>query len=260
MVRVFLVFLGALVFASNPLAFAQYTNQNGYNNEDFRTNGESRFLEEYLNPSSKIIFDVGANMGEWSLIAKKQAPNAVIHAFEPHPQIFDLLKYRAQEKQITCNQLALSNTKKEIDLWVWGGTTDLIKSGLNGLYYRPLLKNAFNQEPTKIKVTTQTLDQYCKEHKVSHIDLLKIDTEGSELDILLGSQNMISSRSIDCIQFEYGGCYVDSQAKLESIFHMLVKNNYEIFRILPNKLLPIPNWDPTLENYQYSNYAGILKK
>lgn len=238
----------------------EFSIRNGYNNCDFFTNGERWFLSKHLNYKVSTIFDVGANVGEWSAIAAEFAPNATIYAFEPHPEIFELLKLRSLRKKVVCHQLALSNKKKEVDLWVWGNDRNIEKSGLNGLYYRPILKTAFKVEPNRIKINAVTLDEFCQKNKVGHIDLLKIDTEGSELDILLGAEKMISNGCIDLIQFEYGGCYQDSQTKLESVYRLLVKNSYDIFRILPNMLLAIPIWDAKLENFQYSNYVAIRRK
>ncbi|MBS0605189.1 MAG: FkbM family methyltransferase [Verrucomicrobia bacterium] len=238
----------------------KYTTENGYNNCAFHLNGEEFFLTKHLNDRNNVIFDVGANIGEWSSIAAQCAPNAVIYAFEPHPAIFEILKARATSNSIVCHQLALSDREKTLDLWVWGDSNDLNKSGLNGLYYRPILKDMFNQTPERTAVHAITLDDFCQQNQINHIDFLKIDTEGSESDVLRGSASMISNHCIDTIQFEYGGCYIDSKTKLESIYHYLKSNGYSIFRILPDRLLPIPVWDSELENFQYSNYVAILKQ
>ena len=68
---------------------------------------------------------------------------------------------------------------------------------------------------------------------------------------------MISARRIDLIQFEYGGCYLDAKSTLKEVYHFLKAHGYRLFRILPHALKPIPAWEESLENYQYSNYVAM---
>ncbi len=236
----------------------EFTSSNGYNDCNFFTNGEHAFLRSYLKPNTKVIFDVGANIGDWSKMASRYAPNAKIYAFEPHPKIFKMLSKNFPSKKVVCVPFALSNHQQEALLWVWGEDADTEKSGLNGLHYRPILKDMFNKEPFSIEIFTLTLDSFCEENGINRIDYLKIDTEGNELAVLEGSDKMLSNGNINVIQFEYGGCYIDSKTTLENVYRLLKKHNYKVFRILPDKLFPITDWSSGLENFQYSNYVAIL--
>lgn len=239
------------------------TNHEGYDNCDMKTNGEENFLRE-IAPSVKLAFDVGANIGDWTGSLLKYGHPDKIFAFEPHPQIYSkLVEKHKNYEGFSAHQLALSCEKTNKNLIVWNNplandNRQIELSGLNGLYHREILKNLLHKTPTEIPVICDTLDSFCKEKQINQIDLLKIDTEGSELDVLIGSKEMLENKAIRQIQFEYGGTYLDSHILLETVYNLLIGYGYRIFRILPGRLLPIPFWNPVLENFKYSNYVAKL--
>ena len=53
-----------------------------------------------------------------------------------------------------------------------------------------------------------TLDKFCAEQNIERINDLKVDTEGSDLDVLLGANEMLTNQKIDLVQVEAGlvGC------------------------------------------------------
>ena len=59
---------------------------------DFAVNGEIWLLDRLKNTSVEMIFDVGANHGNWSAAASERFPNAVIHAFEITPAAYKYLE------------------------------------------------------------------------------------------------------------------------------------------------------------------------
>ena len=61
------------------------------NNCDIRTNGEGYFIEKHKE-TFDIVFDVGANIGEWSQYMYNAKPNSKIYSFEPSKQTFTRLK------------------------------------------------------------------------------------------------------------------------------------------------------------------------
>jgi hypothetical protein len=93
------------------------------------------------------------------------------------------------------------------------------------------------------------------ENVITQIDFLKIDTEGHELDVLQGSEKMLSEGRIKCIQFEYGGTYLDANITLEQVFNLLKKYNYKISKLGNSE---IENFTSNLENYTYSNFLAKI--
>ena len=104
-----------------------------------------------------------------------------------------------------------------------------------------------------------TLDSFCKQHKINHIDFLKIDTEGSELNVLKGAHTMLKNHNINVIQFEYGGTYPDANITLEQVYNFLAELEYDIYRIVNDGLIHVDSWHTQLENNQYSNYLAVAQ-
>ena len=104
-----------------------------------------------------------------------------------------------------------------------------------------------------------TIDIYCAEQNINRIDFLKIDVEGHEFEVLRGASKMLRANKIKIIQFEYGGSYLDAHVFLKDIFRYFENfNNYKFFKILPNSLEYIANYNQQLDNFQYSNFAVIF--
>lgn len=236
-----------------------FSANNGYNCIDSTCNGEALFLEKYLNKDTSIIFDVGANVGAWSDLVIEYFPNAQIYAFEPTPEAFRKLKIKQDKNELKAFNLAIGECDALMDFWCWGNQNFGFHE-LNGLYYRPNLKDFLHTQPSKISVTVTSLDKFCRIHNIQKIDFLKIDTEGNEWGVLLGAKQLISDGKIDTIQFEYGGCYLDSCTKLEDVYKFLKSEGFHIYRLGALRPIEVDAWKPSLENFQYSNYVASKQK
>ena len=80
---------------------------------------------------------------------------------------------------------------------------------------------------------TITLDQYCKLKNVNWIDLLKIDTEGLDLEVLRSGESLIKSGSIEYIKIEIN-CIENNLAE---IVNYLTEFNYALIGTLNNKYI-----------------------
>lgn len=217
------------------------------------TPSEKRIIKEKIK-NNNIVFDVGANIGEWSQFTINNFPNVIIHAFEPIPEIYKLLeKNMAKYKNIILNNVALFNDNKSTKFYYYVNI-----SKMSSIFRRrhEVEINIIKSKPKIINVPTILLDDYCKYKNINKIDYLKIDTEGAEFPILIGSKNMISTRKIKKIQFEYGECFLDGGTKLENVFKLLLNNGYKIFRITKTDLIPIPEFTFKLEDYVYTNFLA----
>jgi|GEM_PF-5716816 len=145
------------------------------------TNGiyENNEIKTVLNNLSNesVFFDVGANVGIYSLCAVNKYPKITVHAFEPVTQTHNIFieninKNFFNTRHITLNSQALSN--KNGDAFI---TTDCHSSNhLTSDHY----------ENSCQKISTITLDEYVTNHNIKRIDLIKIDIEGHELPMLEG--------------------------------------------------------------------------
>ncbi len=51
-------------------------------------------------------------------------------------------------------------------------------------------------------VKTKSIDVFCRENHINHIDLLKLDTEGNEFNVLNGAKTILSENKINAIYTE----------------------------------------------------------
>ena len=78
-------------------------------------------------------------------------------------------------------------------------------------------------------VKTQKLDNFCKSNKISQIDVLKIDVEGSEMEVLMGAKNILKKTKI--IQVEILGNKNNFNTKYKKLISFLKKYNFKIISI-----------------------------
>ncbi|MBD2093913.1 FkbM family methyltransferase [Trichocoleus sp. FACHB-591] len=224
------------------------------NNGNIHSNGELYFLRKYIN-RSRLIFDVGANVGEWAEMALALNSAIDLHCFEPSSTSFSTLSKKSLAGNVTLNNFGLSSEVEDKSLFIFDDN-----SPLNSLWKRSGLKSYGLSTPCREeKVKLETLDNYCVAHKIEQIDVLKIDVEGHELEVLKGAKNLLSLEKINFIQFEYGGTYIDSKTFLKDVFEYFNEFNYSFYKIYPNKLFLINSYDVRFENFQYQNWAIIRK-
>ena len=201
-----------------------------------------------------IIFDVGANVGHYSVLLKEIfGEKAKIHSFEPSKKTFDKLTQNIGNKtRINLHNFGFGDEKTKIFLY-----SNSDESGLASVYKRRL--DHFNIDMSKSEqIEIDTLDSFCKAQKIGHIHFLKLDVEGHELKVLEGASKMLKSGEIDFIQFEFGGCNIDSRTFFQD-FYYLLKDNYKIYRIVKDGLYPINQYKEMYEAFITTNYLAEKK-
>ena len=146
---------------------------------------------------AKIVLDVGANAGIYSLAALAVQPDVVVHAFEPTPEI--AARLRATAKLNWLENLYVH----EVAVLRDGGLATLNRfrgeMGNNeGMNF--VTKNIGSSDAERVK--TVSLDQFCEDHSINHVDLLKLDVQGHEYSALKGAERLIKSGHIGIIFLE----------------------------------------------------------
>jgi len=226
----------------------------------FDSNGELWSLISVfrgLNLNNICIFDVGVNKGlfidKTIELAEKEELEVSIHGFEPLKFLFDDLqeKYRSSPF-VNLNNFGCGNIKKNLPLFV-----NRQNHTLSSLSKRDLSFHGLELDE-EIEVGIIRLEDYCRENRVEHIHLLKIDVEGHEFDVLRGLGQLLSPDFISVIQFEYGGANLDSRVLLKDLLDLLESRGFRVLKVMKNYYLDF-KYNTVWENFQNSNFIAIRK-
>lgn len=155
-------------------------------------NKEVVALLDKLVQSGMVVLDVGANIGEISLVcAKRVGPAGSVISFEPIDEIADELQKnvdRNQLQQVTVVRAGLSDkAATQVPIYASCGQRSQgdEHGGLGSLYG----ENAEDAPVQFIEVTT--LDAYLAQSSVTKVDIIKVDIEGAELPFLRGAEHTL---------------------------------------------------------------------
>lgn len=167
-------------------------------------------------PPGGIFFDVGANVGLISFSVAQLRPDAIVHAFEPNPINAAAWQHNRQLNDVprtTLMEVAVSDRVGTADFTVPSDcSSGTIRSGGDHT------------------VPTTTLDTYCKEQGIDHIDVLKIDVEGHEPSVLRGALGLLEAGAVNTILCEV--LNMGGHAR-ESINRMLYRHCYKACHVPP---------------------------
>jgi FkbM family methyltransferase len=228
------------------------------NFENDRLSGESDFLHSLVNFANKMPFlvvDVGANVGTYSNQMKLLSSNIEIYAFEPHPKTFVQLQSSAKLYGYTALNLACGDISGNLKLYDYAGSQD---GSQHASLYEDVIEKIHKSSSTSSDVQVITLDNFIKEKEINRIHLLKIDTEGNEMKVLLGAKESITKKIIDIIHFEFNEMNVVSRVFFKDFYDLL--EEYKFYRMLPDGLVPLGAYNPLLsEIFAYQNIIAIRR-
>lgn len=137
-------------------------------------------------PPGAVAFDVGANLGEWSLLmAKSIGPSGKLYSFEPLPFLAEAIDKTLKAngfKQARVIAGAVSNKSGEATLSVDYRHTG--KSRIGTL--------ESDGETERLAVKTLTLDDFSNSENLERLDFIKIDVEGHEAAVIEGAKDVLS--------------------------------------------------------------------
>jgi FkbM family methyltransferase len=225
------------------------------NYETPSASGEERFLRRYLQRwPDALILDVGANTGQFAALARAEAAGAVIHSFEPHPVAFAQLAARAPGLRITAEHLAMGDQDGEIEIFDYADET----GSQHASVYREVIEGVHRRAAAGVAVRCARLDTFARERGITHVGLLKIDTEGHELAVLRGASSLIAAGAIDVIQFEFNEMNVVSRVFMKDFFDLLP--DYRIYRLLSDGAIHFETYDARfMEVFAFQNIACIRR-
>ena len=154
-------------------------------------------VREYLpHFDVRVVFDVGANVGQSATPFLEHFPECRVYCFEPAQDNFQKLRQRlGSHERVRCVQAALGRSAGQVRMIL----------GRRGDRFRLAQGNgsAATDEVTTT-VPIDSIDAYAASADVERIDFLKIDTEGHDLAVLEGARRMLSEGRVRMVQVEAG--------------------------------------------------------
>lgn len=161
---------------------------------------------------NSIIFDVGAHRGESVNFYKRIFPYSKIFSFEPESENFYELtkvcieKNKSGKGSAQCFNFAIAEKTGYQSFYRQkmnhlGGLLPVHKASKDSIGYA---KRALNK-PMMVKTTS--IDLFCQEKKIQHIDILKIDVQGCEAKVLSGAQAMLKKCKICVLEISFFDFY-----------------------------------------------------
>jgi len=150
-------------------------------------------LERLLPPGNvRTVFDVGANVGQTTSAVRRVFPTATVHAFEPVRSTFASLRAAVSgDQRVQVNHGAVSDRIGTVHIQVEAES-----------YTSHVVSDFATGTATIESVAADTLDLYCERHAVERIEILKSDTEGHDLQVLMGAERLFDEGRIDWVFVE----------------------------------------------------------
>ncbi|WP_237561774.1 FkbM family methyltransferase [Flagellimonas algicola] len=185
---------GTVTIKVSNIQFKLRTNQTSYITRQLFWKGPMAFeytpIFKDLVKKVETFWDIGANIGYYSVLGCKANPDLRVRAFEPSDGAKTYLQSNVEHNQINSQvvvePLALSNFKGEIEFHQIVNPKFPNIANLSGEHNIGTKKNLPSK---KVRVKTLRMDDYAS--NIESIDLMKIDTEGAEVEILKGGLDTI---------------------------------------------------------------------
>jgi FkbM family methyltransferase len=181
------------------------------------------FLKSHLKPGMTVL-DVGAHLGLMSVISSGiLGPSGKVYAFEPSPFTFSQLK----------KVIALNAGHAPVKLFPYvvskqNGLVDFFLSEDEGSNSNSMVEK-HHQNRINIPIESVSIDQFVTEQNIHKVDLLKVDAEGSELDVLQGAEMTLRKLKPLVILAVHPRLIVNNNQSTGTIYQFIKQNNYRIF-------------------------------
>ena len=208
--------------------------------------GLSRMVLEHLK-TGMTFFDIGAHFGYFTLLSSFIVGNkGQVHAFEPTPSSFSILKSNISNKDnVVLNNSAVLSKRKIVFI----NDYDIKYSAFNSIYNARLPQDILPKlKVKKHEVQSVSIDDYVENNSIIP-NFIKIDAEGSEYEILIGMEKTIHKFK-PIITIEVGDMGVKDVPASKDLINFLVNKGYKCYEFKEGKILQQALKD---KQYQYDN-------
>ncbi|MCX6702141.1 MAG: FkbM family methyltransferase [Candidatus Zambryskibacteria bacterium] len=184
------------------------------------------YVQQYLlrDVNTPVIFDVGAANGETVVRYEKIFVQSEIYCFEPFKEFFENLKNN--HKNVRAYNTALGNKNGKVNFHVNPslGSSSILPTDKRGPdnWWAGVLE-------TKeiIEIPIMTLDKFTRDNSIDHIDILKLDTQGTEYEIIEGATETLKKTKLIFTEITVIPTY-EGQKEIDEIIKILRLNGFYI--------------------------------
>lgn len=222
--------------------------------ENMSVENEVKTLKKLLKEDVNVIFDIGSNYGIYTDELLKFYPKANYFLFEPLKEPYQYLvdKYKSNSNIRIFNKAVSDNNLSSLIYYdkIGTGAASLVKRKLDhfGVKFDKV------EEVDLISLNTLFKDEFT--NSSFKINICKIDIEGHELTVLNSIKNNFEKFGL--IQFEIGGCNIDSRTFFQDFWYLL-KDNFDIYRVGPSGPILINEYRELDETFIMTNYIAVNK-
>ncbi len=202
---------------------------------------ELEFWRQYIQPGMTVI-DIGAGVGVYTFsAAQRVGENGIVYAIEPFSNSVDCLRQTCLVNQIE-NVKVFRNAVGDRY-----GKFKLILQASSELNYLASANEPIDPETEVEEVICVTLDSFVEQVGIERVEVIKISTEGNELAVLIGCEQIFSKFAPTIIY----NSYTSNGINLEAAQYLLDRG-YELFKYQPylQQLIPLVN---------ESDFAEVMK-
>ena len=174
------------------------------------------------------ILDLGANTGQYTcLFCILAGSTGAVHAFEPIPPTFEMLKRNVARHAKKCpvflNNLAAGDSEGAVTMFVSDGR----------FTEASMVNHAKNSPAANFDCRVTTIDRYMKEKNITKVDMIKCDVEGAELLAMKGAKALLKSKNPPVLFLEaWSGWTKDFGYRPADLFTFLEREaGYAIYHV-----------------------------
>jgi FkbM family methyltransferase len=213
---------------------------------------ETRWIKQYIQPGM-VVFDVGANIGYYSVIMSKLiGPNGMIHSFEAATAAFNRLKEHINVnhcKNTIIYHSAISDRNGQCIIYC----ADNANTGESSL-------KSFDGFKKKETVSCFTLDSYIEKKNINKVDFIKVDVEGAEMLVIDGAMSLLK-RHRPTIMLEINPSYLFRMgANTDNLILTMKHAGYNMYCFDQGILKPCDNKNVALKGKVNANVVFIPQK
>lgn len=195
------------------------------------------------------VFDVGANFGLYSVIASAHLRSGSLHAFEPNPDLFPILKANLERRpfgHLKAHQLAIGATRGNVPFHcaIDSAFSSIVETG------------RMATERT-VMVPMTTIETFMEEQGIPRVDVMKIDVEGFEPEVLQGARRLLARPDAPIVLIEIAHANLQPRKMTqETVLEELGRHGYEVL-VAETQLRPLTGIERDTGRIDAENFLAV---